>query len=77
MNAAMKTLLNNLLFGMDYNIRFHVDTPTPRGKIPEAQARIEKLHELHQQLREHLAKANERMAKYYNQNHVPKQFKRG
>jgi CRISPR/Cas system endoribonuclease Cas6 (RAMP superfamily) len=62
---------------MDCNIRFHINTPTPRGKIPEAQVRIEKLYELHQQLQEHLAKANEQMAKYYNQNHVPKQFKQG
>jgi hypothetical protein len=28
-------------------------------------------------LQEHLAKANKQMAKYYNQNHVPKQFKQG
>jgi CRISPR/Cas system endoribonuclease Cas6 (RAMP superfamily) len=62
---------------MDCNIWFHVDTLIPRGKIPEAQVRIEKLHELHQRLQEHLAKANEQMAKYYNQNHIPKQFKRG
>jgi hypothetical protein len=48
MNAAMKTLLNNLLFGMDCNIQFHINTP--RGKIPEAQARIEKLHKLYQWL---------------------------
>ena len=74
MNAATKTTPNNLLFGMDCNIRFHADN-TPRERIPEAHARIKKLHELRQGLREHLTKANERMAKYYNQNHVPKQFK--
>jgi hypothetical protein len=75
MNTAMKTSPNNLLFGMDYNIWFHINTPIPRGKIPEAQVRIEKLYELRQWLQEHLAKANEQMAKYYNQNYVPKQFK--
>jgi hypothetical protein len=45
MNAAMNTMPNNLLFGMDYNIQFHVDG-VPREKIPEAYARIKKLHEL-------------------------------
>jgi hypothetical protein len=49
MNAAMNTTPNNLLFGMDYNIWFHVDG-APREKIPEAHARIKKLHELCQRL---------------------------
>ena len=75
MNAATKTTPNNLLYGMDCNIRLHL--PDTTTKIPEASARIEKLHQLRQSLRERLAQANERMAKYYNRNHVPKQFKKG
>ena len=59
---------------MDCSIRLQVDS-TAKERIPEANARLEKLHELRQKLRDRLAQANERMAKYYNQNHVPKQFK--
>jgi transposase InsO family protein len=73
-NAATKTTPNNLLFGMDCSIRFNVEGNAPRERIPEAKARIERLHELRQKLREHLAQANERMTKYYNRNHVPMQF---
>ena len=62
---------------MDYSIRFHVGDNISRERIPEAKARIEKLHEQRQKLRERLAEANERMTKYYNQNHIPKQFKKG
>jgi hypothetical protein len=74
MNAATNTTPNNLLFGMDCNIWFYVNG-TPREKIPEAYVRIKKLHELCQRLWEHLTKANKHMTKYYNWNHIPKQFK--
>jgi hypothetical protein len=74
MNAATNTIPNNLLFGMDCNIWFHVNG-APREKILEAHMRIKKLHELCQRLQEHLTKANKCMTKYYNQNHIPKQFK--
>lgn len=76
-NAATKTTPNNLLYGMDCSIRMQIADNTPRGRIPEATARIEKLHELRQSLRERLAQGNERMTKYYNQKHIPKQFKKG
>jgi hypothetical protein len=75
MNAATKTTPNNLLYGMDCNIRLHL--PDATAKIPEASARIEKLHQLRQSLRERLAQASERMTKYYNRNHIPKQFNKG
>jgi hypothetical protein len=74
MNATINTTPNNLLFGIDYNIWFHIDG-TPREKIPEAHVRIKKLYELHQRLQKQLTKANKYITKYYNQNHVPKQFK--
>ena len=61
---------------MDCSIRFHLDSQL-HGRVPEARARIERLHELRDKLRTHLAEANERMTKYYNQQHVPKQFKKG
>jgi hypothetical protein len=73
-NTTTNTTPNNLLFGIDCNIWFHVNG-IPREKIPEAHVRIKKLHELHQRLQEHLTKANKYMTKYYNQNHIPKQFK--
>ena len=75
-NAATKTSPHNLLFGMDCSIRFHLDSQL-QGRVPEARARIEKLHELRGRLRTHLAEANERMTRYYNQKHVPKQFTKG
>jgi hypothetical protein len=49
MNAAMKTMPNNLLFGMDCNIQFYVNS-MPRERIPKAHIRIQKLHELCQRL---------------------------
>jgi len=58
-------------------IRFSVGDNAPRGRIPAAQDRVEKLHQLRQELRERLVQAQERMAKYYDKNHVPKQFKIG
>jgi hypothetical protein len=61
---------------MDCNIQFHANhTSIPREKIPEAHVRSKKLYELRQRLQKHLIKANKHITKYYNQNHVPKQFK--
>jgi len=58
-------------------IIFSVGDNAHRGRIPAAQDRVKKLHQLRQELRERLVQAQERMAKYYDQNHVPKQFKVG
>jgi hypothetical protein len=49
MNAAIKTIPNNLLFGIDCNIQFYVDN-IPRERIPKAHIRIQKLYELYQRL---------------------------
>jgi hypothetical protein len=62
---------------MDCSIRLHVADNVSRERIPEAKSRVEKMHLLRESLRERLAEANERMAKYYNRNHIPKQFKKG
>jgi len=77
LNAATKSTPNNLLYGMDCNIRLHLPENQHQERIPEARTRLEKLHELRRQLRDRLAEARERMTKYYNRNHVPKQFKKG
>ena len=65
------------MHGTDCEIRLHIADSTPRGRIPAAKDRVEKLHELRQELRTRLTEANERMAHYYNQRHVPKQFRVG
>jgi hypothetical protein len=65
------------LYGYDPELRFDVmDTVTP-GEAPAARDRIVRLQELRNRLKEELLKSQERQAKYYNQRHQPKLFKRG
>ncbi len=66
---------NRALFGYDCEIRIDVADTVSERRIPAARDRIEKLQELRQQLRGRLIEAQERMARYYNAKHVPKQFK--
>jgi transposase InsO family protein len=68
---------NRLLFGFDCEIRVDIADNVPEGRIPAAKDRVEKLHQLRQRLRTRLMEAQERMARYYNANHVPKQFRVG
>jgi len=68
---------NWFMHGTDCEMRLHIADNTPRGRIPAAKDRVEKLHELRQELRTRVTEANERMAHYYNQRHVPKQFQVG
>ena len=68
---------NRLLHGFDCDIRIDVADNVSEGRIPAARDRVQKLHELRQKLRGRLIEAQERMARYYNANHVPKQFKVG
>jgi hypothetical protein len=49
MNATTKTIPNNLLYGMDYNICLYTHS-IPKERIPEAHVRIEKMHKLCQRL---------------------------
>ena len=77
LNAATKSTPNNILYGMDCSIRLHLPEDPHQERVPEARSRLEKLHELRQLLRDRLAEARERMAKYYNRKHIPKQFKKG
>jgi hypothetical protein len=69
--------LNRLLHGFDCEIRVDVADNVTERRIPAAKDRIEKLHQLRQELRLRLVEAQERMATYYNARHVPKQFRVG
>ena len=68
---------NYFIFGFNYNLRLDIADNIPKGRIPAAYDRITKLHELREELRDKLSAARERMKKYYDQRHTPKQFKRG
>jgi hypothetical protein len=67
------------LYGYDPELRTDLSTEdsTTTREAPAALDRITRLTELRQRLREQLVLAQERQAKYYNQRHQSKQFKRG
>ena len=60
MNYTLRMSPFKALYG--YDPEFHVDIAddVPKGEIPAARNRIEKLHKLRQGLREQLTKAQER-----------------
>jgi hypothetical protein len=66
------------LYGYDPELR--VDLPSAEdstiGEAPAAYDRIQHLSELRECLQEQLLQSQERQAKYYNQRHQPKLFKR-
>src|SRR5215471_5923164 len=68
---------NQLLFSFNCKIRIDVADNVIERRIPAAKDCIEKLYKLHQRLHSRLIKAQEHMARYYNTNHIPKQFKIG
>jgi transposase InsO family protein len=76
-NHTTRMSPNRLLHGFDCEIRVDVADNVSERRIPAAKDRIEKLHQLRQELRLRLVEAQERMASYYNARHVPKQFKTG
>ena len=65
------------MYGYNPEIRFDVADDVPEGEIPAARDRIRRLQELREELRKKLVAAQERQKHYYDQRHVPKQFKRG
>jgi hypothetical protein len=77
MNHTLRMSPFKALYG--YDPEFHVDIAddVPKGEIPAAKDRIQKLHELRQGLREQLNVVRQRQIEYYNQRHTPKVFKRG
>jgi transposase InsO family protein len=76
-NHTTRMSPNRLLHGFDCEIRIDVADNVIERRIPAAKDRVEKLHQLRQELRVRLVEAQERMASYYNARHVSKQFKIG
>ena len=68
---------SRLLHGFNCEICIDVADNVSERRIPAAKDRIEKLHQLCQELRVRLIEAQEWMASYYNARHVPKRFKTG
>src|SRR5438045_7377891 len=68
---------NWLLHGFDCEIRIDVADNVSERRIPAAKDRIEKLHQLCQELHLWLVEAQEWLAAYYNAHHIPKQFQTG
>jgi hypothetical protein len=66
------------LYGYDPDLRIDIspEDSAIKGEAPAAHDRITRLTKLRQQLRDHLLQSQERQAKYYNQRHQPKLFKR-
>ena len=85
--APIKTTPNYALFGKSCDIRLFVADNESRKEAPAAKQlvakqpaaidRVEKLEKIRQDCAKHITEAGERMAKYYNRNHIPKQFKEG
>jgi hypothetical protein len=68
------------LYSYDPELRVDITSAkdsTSKGEAPAAYNRILRLTELRERLREHLLQSQERQAKYYNQRHHLKLFKRG
>jgi len=68
------------LYGYDPELRVDItsaEDSTSKGEAPAAHDRITRLTELRSRLKEYLLQSQERQAKYYNQRHQPKLFKRG
>ncbi len=78
-NFSTKITPFKALYGYDPDLRIDIspEDSTIKGEAPAAHDRITRLTELRQQLRDHLLQSQERQAKYYNQRHQPKLFKRG
>src|SRR5438045_6415200 len=76
-NHTMGMSPNWLLHGFDCEIRIDVADNVSERRIPAAKDRIEKLHQLCQELHLRLVEAQEWMATYYNARHIPKQLQTG
>ena len=76
-NHSLQMTPFKCVFGYDPELRIDVADDVPKGEIPSAKERVQRLYELRKQLQEHVIKAQEHQAKYYNQRHKPMEFKRG
>jgi hypothetical protein len=64
------------LYSYDPELRIDLSTKdTNKGGVPAARDRITHLSELRERLKNQLVQSQERQAKYYNQRHLPRQFK--
>jgi transposase InsO family protein len=75
-SSSTKTTPFKALYGYDPELRFDIEDTITKGEIPAARDRILRLQELRERLREELLISQERQAKYYNQRHQPRLFKR-
>jgi hypothetical protein len=64
------------LYSYNPELRFDIKDTATLGETPAARDRIVQLQELRDRLKEELLKSQERQAKYYNQRHQPRLFKR-
>jgi hypothetical protein len=76
-NTTTQTTPFMALYGYNPELRVDVEDNVIEGEIPAAKDRIQRLEELRKRLKEEYLKAQERQAKYYNQRHQEKLFKRG
>jgi hypothetical protein len=76
-SSTTKTTPFMALYGYNLELRFDIEDAATKGETPAARDRILRLQELRDRLKEELLKSQERQAKYYNQKHQPKLFKRG
>ena len=76
-NSSTKITPFKALYGYDPELHFDIGDAATPGEAPAARDRIIRLQELRDKLREELLQSQERQAKYYNQRHQPKLFKRG
>jgi Chromo (CHRromatin Organisation MOdifier) domain len=65
------------LYSYNPELRFDIKDTATLAETPAARDRIVRLQELRDRLKEELLKSQERQAKYYNQRHQPRLFKRG
>ena len=76
-NSSTKITPFMALYGYNPELRFDIADTVTAGEAPAARQRIVQLQDLRNRLQEELLHSQERQAKYYNQKHQPKLFKRG
>ena len=79
-SSSTNTTPFRALYGYDSDLR--IDIPSAedsaiKGEAPAAYDRVTRLNDLRNSLKEQLLHSQEHQAKYYNQRHIPRLFKRG
>ena len=65
------------LMGYDPELYARIEGDAIQVGVPAVNERLEKLSNLRARLEQHAKRASESQAKYYNQQHTPRQYKRG